>query len=214
METLMKQGESLPGSAFLLAFDLRRERPGNRGELGYLLRAAALAELLAGGNLADESGKARAVTAPADPTPLQAAVWEQIANSRPRSWRRWVGKDHSRAFHLVCDELQAAHLVRVERRKVLLFPVTRITPSRPYLSRRLAERVARAVRDGRPADRVEQDVRILAALAGAAKLKTVLPGREWRRHKARLAELTAPIEPVATALRKTLDAARSAAAAG
>jgi hypothetical protein len=65
METQVKQGESLTRSTFLLAFDLRKEKLTQRDVLGYLLRAAALAELLLAGNLADESGKARARTAPA-----------------------------------------------------------------------------------------------------------------------------------------------------
>ncbi|MGN9842459.1 GOLPH3/VPS74 family protein [Nonomuraea sp. H19] len=207
--TRVAQGESLPRSAFLLAFDLRKEKLTGRGSLGYLLRAAALAELLLGGNLADESGKARAVTAPADPGPLEAAVWEQIANSPPRSWRRWVGKDSSLAYRLVRDELEAARLIRVERRRILLFPAKRITPRRPYLSRRLAEQVGRAVRGGQPTGRLAQDVRVLAALAGAARLTVVLSEREWRRHTKRIEDLSAPVEPVATALRKIFDTASS-----
>jgi hypothetical protein len=213
-KTRVARGESLPESVFLLTFDLRKQKLTQRGELGYLLRAATLAELLLDGNLADESGKARAVTAPADPGPLEAAVWEQITNFPPRSWGRWIGKDRSLAFRLVRDELAAARLIRVEPRRILLFPAERITPRRPYLSRRLAEEVGRAVRGGRPAGRVAQDVRVLAALAAAARLTVVLPEREWRHHSKRIEALSAPVEPVATALRKSLEAAQSAAAAG
>ncbi|WP_431928104.1 GOLPH3/VPS74 family protein [Nonomuraea jabiensis] len=213
-QTTAQRGESPPRSAFLLAFDLRKQRPANRHELGYLLRAAALAELMTEGSLVDESGKARAVTAPADPGPLQAAVWEQIAGSPPRSWRRWIRKDHSQAYRLVRDELEAARLIRVERHRVLLFPVERVTPRKPYLSRRLAEHVARAVHGGRPVSRLSPDVRVLAALAAAARLPTVLPGREWRRHRHRIEELSAPIEPITTALRKNVEAAASAGGGG
>ncbi|MFI7129630.1 GPP34 family phosphoprotein [Nonomuraea sp. NPDC050153] len=209
-----QQGDSPPRSAFLLAFDVRRERPAGRRELGYLLRAAALAELMLSGSLADESGKARAVTAPASPGPLQAAVWEQISGSPPRSWRSWIRKERSQAYRLVRDELEAARLVRVERHRVLLFPVERVTPRKPYLSRRLAEQVARAVHGGRPVGRLSQDVRVLAALAAATRLKTVLPAREWRRHRRRVEELSAPIEPITTALRKNVEAAANASAAG
>ncbi|MBF8190665.1 GPP34 family phosphoprotein [Nonomuraea sp. K274] len=209
-----KQAESLPASAFLLAFDLRKERLANRGELGFLLRAAALAELMLAGVLADESGKARAVAEPADPGPLQAAVWEQITNSPPRSWRHWIRKDNAGAVRVVRDELAAARLVRVERRRILLFPVERITLRRPYVSRRLAERVGRAIRGGRPVARLEPDVRVLAALAGSARLRTVAPGREARHHADRIEQLAAPVEPVATALRKTVEAASQAKASG
>ncbi|MEO3801217.1 GPP34 family phosphoprotein [Nonomuraea sp. B1E8] len=209
-EIRVKRDESLPRSAFLLAFDLRKERLANRGELGYLLRAAALAELLVAGNLTDDAGMARAVIAPVDPGPLQAAVWEQISNSPPRSWRQWIRKDRADAFRLVRDELEAARLIRVERRRVLLFPVERITPRRPYLSRKLAERVSRAALGGRPVGRLDQDVRILAALAAAARLKIMPPEREPRHHgRRRIEQLSEPVEPVATALRKAVQAAQA-----
>ncbi|MFI7227322.1 GPP34 family phosphoprotein [Nonomuraea angiospora] len=207
--TTTQQGESWPRSVFLLAFDLRKEKPANRRRLGCLLRAAALAELMTSGSLADESGKARAVTAPAAPGRLQAAVWEQIAGSPPRSWGSWMRKDHAQAYRLVRDELEAARLVRVERHRVLLFPVERVTPRKPHLSRKLAERVARAVHGSRPISRVSPDVRVLAALAAAARLKTVLPDREWPLHQRRVEQLSAPIEPITTALRKNLQAAES-----
>ncbi|MEV0235845.1 GPP34 family phosphoprotein [Nonomuraea sp. NPDC050786] len=212
METQVKQGESLTRSAFLLAFDLRKQKLTQRSELGYLLRAATLAELLLAGNLADESGKARARTAPAaEPGSLRAAVWEQISNSPPRSWRRWVRKDTGKAVRVVRDELAAARLISVERHRILLFPVERITLRKAYLSRRLAERVGRAIRGGRPVGHLDEDVRVLAALATAAQLRTVLPSsRETRLRQDRIQQLSAPVEPIATALRKSIEAVRAA----
>jgi hypothetical protein len=216
METQVKQGESLTRSTFLLAFDLRKEKLTQRDVLGYLLRAAALTELLLAGNLVDESGKARARTAPAaEPGSLPAVVWEQISSSPPRSWRRWVRKDHGKAVHVVRDELAAARLISVERRRILLFPVERITPRKAYLSRRLAERVGRAIRGGQPVGHVDEDVRVLAALAMAAGLKTVVPSwRETRQLRDRIQQLSAPVEPVATALRKSVEAAKAASSSG
>ncbi|MFI7452251.1 GPP34 family phosphoprotein [Nonomuraea sp. NPDC049714] len=216
METRVKQGESLTRSAFLLAFDLRKEKLTQRDVLGYLLRAATLAELLLAGNLADESGKARACTAPAaEPGSLSAVVWEQISSSPPRSWRRWVQKDNGKAVRVVCDELVAARMISVERRRILLFPVERITPRKAYLSRRLAERVGRAIRGGQPVGHLDEDVRVLAALATAARLKTVVPSwRETRLLRDRIQQLSAPIEPIATALRKSVEAAAAASAGG
>ncbi|KAB8193482.1 GPP34 family phosphoprotein [Nonomuraea phyllanthi] len=210
----MNPDESLPRAAFLLAFDLRKERLTDRGGLGCLLRAAALAELVMRGNLADQAGCPRALHPPADPGPLQAALWEQVAGSPPRSWRHWIRKDRSRAFRLVRDELEAAHLIRVERRRLLLFTVERITPCRPYLSRRLAERVGRAVSGGRPGGRLGEDVRVLAALATAARLDVAMPKPEWHDHPRGAAALTEPVEPVATSLRRNLDAAAMAATEG
>ncbi|WP_160150405.1 GOLPH3/VPS74 family protein [Nonomuraea solani] len=207
----MKQDESLTRSAFLLAFDLRKGRLTGRGELGYLLRAAALSELLLAGHLADDSGKVRALTAPAAHLgALPAAVYEQIAAAPPRKWGHWVTKDGGKAVRLVRDELVAARLIGVERRRILFFPVERITPRKPYLSRRLAERVAQAIRGGRPVDRLELDVRVLAALGTAARHKAV----PTHGRKERIQQLSEPVEPIATALRKSVDAARSSHAAG
>jgi hypothetical protein len=216
METQVKQGESLTRSTFLLAFDLRKEKLTQRGVLGHLLRAAALAELLLAGNLADESGKARARTAPAaEPGSLPAVVWEQISSSPPRSWRRWVQEDNGKAVRVVRDELAAARVISVERRRILLFPVERITPRKAYLSRRLAERVGRAIRGGQPVGHLDEDIRVLAALATAARLKTVVPsGRETRLLRDRIRQLSVPIEPIATALRKSVEAATEASAGG
>ncbi|PZG57018.1 GPP34 family phosphoprotein [Spongiactinospora gelatinilytica] len=217
METArVEHSESLTRSAFLLAFDLRKEKLTQRSALGYLLRAATLAELLLAGNLADESGKARVLTAPAaEPGSLRAIVWEQISNAPPRSWRRWVQKDNGKAVRVVRDELAAARLISVERRRILVFPVERITLRKAYLSRRLAERVGRAIRGGRPVGHLDEDVRVLAALATAARLKTVAPSwREARPRRDRIRRLSAPIEPITTALRKSVEAADSASAAG
>ncbi|MEV4169962.1 GPP34 family phosphoprotein [Nonomuraea sp. NPDC049709] len=216
METLVTPDETLTRSAFLLAFDLRKEKLTGRGELGYLLRAAALAELLLAGHLADESGKVRALTAPpgAGSGTLPAIVWEQIsASPRARSWQRWVQKHNGKAVGVVRDELAGAGLIRVERRRILLFPVERITPRKAYLSRRLAERVGRAIRGGQPVARLDQDVRVLAALAATARLKTVVQSRRELRTD-RIQQLSETVEPITVALRKSLQAAKAAAEAG
>ncbi|MEV5892198.1 GPP34 family phosphoprotein [Nonomuraea fuscirosea] len=213
METPAKQTEPLTRAAFMLAFDLSKERLTNRGELGYLLRAAALAELLLAGHLADESGKPRARSAPRHGG-LPSVVWEQISASPPRSWRHWIRKESGKAVRLVRDELAHDRVINVERRRILLFPLTVVTPRKAYLWRRLADRVGQAIRGGRPVTRMEQDARVLAALAAAARMKIVLNRTESYRHRKRIEQLSEPVKPITTALRKNIDAARSAATAG
>ncbi|GAA3470533.1 hypothetical protein [Nonomuraea roseola] len=61
----------------------------------------------------------------------------------------------------------------VERRRFLLFPVEADHARQAYLSRRPAERVGRTIRGGRPVGHLHEDVRVLAAPATAARLKTV-----------------------------------------
>lgn len=124
-------------------------------------------------------------------------------------------KDNGKAVRVVSDELAAARIIRVERRRILLFPVQRITLRKAYLSRRLAERVGRAIRGGQPVGHLDEDVRVLAALATAARLKTVVPSWwETRLRRDRIQQLSAPVEPIATALRKSIEAARAASEAG
>lgn len=205
----MKPSESLPAQLFLLAFDLRKERLTGRSELGYLLRAAALAELLMHGHLVHTSGKACVASTPADLYPASAAVWTQIAQAPPRSWRRWIGTDRKLVFDLACDELAIAGVIKVERRRVLgVFPYTEITLRRPYVARRLHEQVGGAIRGGHPVKRIDPTIRALAALAAAGELSVVIGWTERLRYKARLTQLTEPIEPVTTALHKTITAQR------
>jgi len=205
--------ESLPEKAFLLAYDLRRQRLTGRGELGYLLRAAALADLLLRGHLADESGKARTVKPAADLDPVLRAAWEEIEYSSPRSWRRWVSVRRRGAVREVRDQLADAGVVKLDQRRILgLFPATRITVRQHAEVKRLAEQVGRAIRGGQPASRVEPDTAALAALAAAGRLRLVLTGADQRRHRGRLSTLADPIQPIAAALRRAIAAKRAAAA--
>ncbi|WP_115944407.1 GOLPH3/VPS74 family protein [Amycolatopsis thermalba] len=211
----MDTPDSLAARLFLLAYDTTKQRLVSRSELGYALRAAALADLVLGGYLADHGGKA----APASPAPGLDPVLElvllEITDSPPRSWRRWVSRRASRILPLVREHLAAERVIKVDSRRVLgLFPVHRITLRRPAEAKRLAEEVRRAVRGGRPAGRVDPRLGALCALAGTAELRTVFSRGERRQYKARLAELGRPVEPVVKALRKTLQAQRAAASSG
>jgi hypothetical protein len=211
----MKPPESLPAQAFLLAFHPQRRRLTARTELGYLLRAAALADLVLCGHLVDESGKARAVGTVASLDPVLQEVWEQVAAAEPRSWRRWITSDRRRTFAAVRDQLADTRVVTLEQQRFLgLFPHTRITLRETPGARRIRDQVGRAIRGGQPVSRVDRDLAALAALAAAAQLRVVLGGRERRQFQARLGELGAPIEPIAKALRRAIAAKRAAAASG
>ncbi|HVW43273.1 MAG TPA: GPP34 family phosphoprotein [Amycolatopsis sp.] len=211
----MNPPETLPARMFLLAFDPQRHRLTARGELGYLLRAAALADLVLNGHLTDAGGKAAAGAYPGELDPVLFAVWEQVSQVPPRSWRRWVSKDRRRILTAVRDQLVDARVLRLEQTRFLgLFPCTRLVLREPYRARRLGEQVGRAVRGGEPAARVEQHIAALAALASAGQLRVALGGRDRRRFKARIAELGAPVEPIATALRRAIATQRAAAASG
>jgi Golgi phosphoprotein 3 (GPP34) len=81
----MELPESLPARLYLLAYDRRRQRLTARTQLGYVLRAAALADLELRGNLTDQDGKARVAGDRVVADPVLDAVLQEIAGSRPRS---------------------------------------------------------------------------------------------------------------------------------
>ncbi|TNC25458.1 GOLPH3/VPS74 family protein [Amycolatopsis alkalitolerans] len=211
----MNPPESLAAKMFLLAFDPRKQRLTARDDLGYLLRAAALAELVLNGRLRDEDGKAVAAGPALAGDPVLDEQWSRIEAAGPRSWRRWVGHDRRQIFAAVRDQLAEAHVIKTEQVRILgLFPYTRVTLRDTRAARRVAEQVSRAVRGGQAAGRVDRDAGVLAALAAAGQLRVVLGGRERRQFKTRLDRLGEPVEPVAKALRRAITSKRAAAASG
>jgi len=200
---------------FLLAFDPQRGKLTARGELAHMVRAAALADLVLNGHLTDEGGKPAAGGYPGQLDPVLMQVWEQISQASPKSWRRWIGKDRRRTYLSVRDQLAEARVLKLERRRIAgLIPYTRVVLRETGTARRLNERVGRAVRGSEPAYRVDPETAALAALASAAQLRVALSGKDRRRFKDRIRRLGERIEPISTALRKTISAQRAAAASG
>jgi hypothetical protein len=203
--------DSLPARMYLLAYDLRKHRLAVTGSrLGYVLRAAALTELYLDGRLTEERKRPKPCTPGDDPYGVVA----QISASKPRSWQHWVRKDSKVMLRTVQDELARAGYIRVRRRKVLgLFPVDEITVKDPRVVKQLWGGASSALH-GRPVAHVNSYDAATVALAAAGELKTVLPGRDRRRHKKRIEQLTARSGPAAPAVRKVLAAQRAMAASG
>ncbi|MFI6516726.1 GPP34 family phosphoprotein [Spirillospora sp. NPDC050679] len=200
--------DSLPARMFLLSYDLTKKRLTGRSNLGYLLRAAALTELYLDGRLVDERGRPRPGTSGEDPYGVVA----QIALSKPRPWKHWVRKGHRAMLVTVRGELAAGGWIREERRRALgLFPVRRVTVRDPRVVKALWGGASSALH-GRPVAHVNSYDAAAVALAAAAELKTVLPRAERRRHKRRIAELTARAGPAAPAMRKVIQDDQAAAA--
>jgi hypothetical protein len=208
----MEPPASLPGQLYLLAYDLRRGRVTARMQLGYLIRAGALTELLLDGHIADADRGPRAVSETvADP--VLDAVLRQIVASRRRSWKHWVGKGTRRAARGVRDQLESGGWIRVERRRLLgLIPVAKVTVRDPRVVRRLASRVSSTLRGGVPISRVDRRDAALVALAAEGGLKIILPRTLRRTHKRRIAELSDLVAPIPGALHKAIQEAQAAAA--
>lgn len=200
--------ESLPARLYLLTYDTDKNRMTCRSQLGLVLRAAALAELYLAGHVTDEGGKARASGDPR-PTgdPLQDEMLQQIAEHRPRSWHRWIGRGESGAVRTVRARLEADRCVTVRHRAIL---PDRVEPRDRRDVKRYAEQLRAELR--RPAARTEPRTAAALALAARGEITTVLSRRERREHKRHLDELAVYTGPIADALRKALRSKRAAAA--
>jgi hypothetical protein len=205
--------ESLPQRLYLLAYDTRRQRLSGRTQLGYLLRAAALTDLLLRGLVADERGKVVAGERHQLDDPVLGAVLRQVAESRPRSWTHWVRSGQRPLRLAVREQLKAGGWIRVEPRRVLgIFPASRVTVQDTRVLKRLAGIIARALGAGLPAARVDPGDAALVALAAAGELSTAISRRQRREHRQRIARLSERAGPAAPALRKVLQQLRASAA--
>ncbi|MEV5413689.1 GPP34 family phosphoprotein [Thermopolyspora sp. NPDC052614] len=209
----MNVPETLPAQLYLLAYDQDKHRLAGGMYFRYLLRAAALTELLFSGRIADESGKVRPVehARPLD-DPVLAQVLQQISESKPRSWQHWIRTHGKATAKAVRDELEAGRWIKVElQRPFLIFSRTVIHVRDPRVVKRLAAEVSAAL--SAPLTRVEDREAALVALAATAELKTVFPRKRRRTHKDRIAALQERGGPAAPALRKVIQQAQAAAAA-
>jgi hypothetical protein len=203
----MKLPESLPAQMYLLAYDSDKNRLTARSQLGLILRAAALTELYLTDRLTDESGHPRAVDGRPTGDPLLDDLVRQIADHRPRSWHRWIGRQENSTLRAVRDRLEADQVIKVDHRRLL--------PDKVELrDRHAVQRYADTVRAALQRSPARADARTASTLALAARgeVKTIVSRRERREHRQRLDEFAVYTGPVADALRKAIRTKRAAAA--
>ncbi|OPG05287.1 GPP34 family phosphoprotein [Microbispora sp. GKU 823] len=194
---------SLTAQLYLLAYDPRKERVVTNYRFPFLLRAAALTDLLLAGRIADDGGKVRVVSEDRTADPVLDGLLRQIAQSRPRSWRHWIGKDGRATARAVRDELEVGRWVRVElRQPFLIFNRSYVRVRDTRVVKRLTTQVAGALTG--PVSRVGDREAALVGLAAAGELGTILPRAKRRAHKQRIAQLTERGGPAAPALRKVI----------
>ena len=199
--------DTLPAQLYLLAYDPGRQRLSCRSQLGYVLRAAVLAELQLRGLLTDRGGKpvATSGTAAAGLDPLHQRVLAELAHSKPRRWTHWVNKNATTTRRAVEDALASDGTVRITRgRRLGLLPVSRISLTDPRVRTEVEAVLRETVRGCRPAARVAPRAAALVALAAAGDLRIVLPRSMRRAHKERIKDLSTLAGAPVAALRQTL----------
>ncbi|MEV7231346.1 GPP34 family phosphoprotein [Polymorphospora sp. NPDC051019] len=197
---------SLPQRIFLLAYNPDKGRVDLGTSLGAMLRAAALADLLRGGHLTDERGRAAIDVRHPCHDPVLDALLEEIAGSRPHTWQSWIGHRQRATVRATRQQLNDGGWVHLQPHKVLgLFPTTKVTVRDPRVRKDLLDRVNTALR--KPIGSIDPADAALVAIIAAADLNLVLDRKTRRANKQRIQELTKLSGPIGPALRKSIQAA-------
>jgi len=140
--------------------------------------------------------------------PVLDGLLQQIAQSGPRPWRHWIGKDARATVRAVRDELETGRWVKVElRQPFLVFNRSYVRVRDTRVVKRLTTQVSAALTG--PVSRVGDREAALVGLAAAAELGTILPRARRRAHKQRIALLSERGGPAAPALRKVIQQAHA-----
>lgn len=206
MESL---SESLPAQLFLLACDCDKERVLSRDVLGYVVRAAALAELEARGCLADDGGRAKAHDRRTGDAFLDGVLRGVAAESRPRLWKTLIAKERRKTLLALERALEQAGFVSVEYRT---WRFTRVRVQDGELPGRLRAEAAGMLGGEIPVARVRPRQAGLAAMSTLGRLSPLVTMGDRHRNRRRLKELTERAGHAGPALKKALDARNAVAA--
>ncbi|MEV0557141.1 MULTISPECIES: GPP34 family phosphoprotein [unclassified Streptomyces] len=203
---------SLPARLYLLAWDTTKLKVTDAAHLPHLVRAGALTELAQRGLLADVDG----VATPTDPDgqtgdPVLDGLLELVEESRPHSWKTWVGLRARVTLDAVRAQLAADGYLRAEKTRVLgVFPSVEYEIDRVAAVDRLREEAREVLEGPAPVEEVPERDAALVALAAGAELRTLLSGKEQRQYKQRIEDLAEHSGATTPALRKAVQEVRSA----
>ncbi|MFE9764113.1 GPP34 family phosphoprotein [Streptomyces sp. NPDC005808] len=203
---------SLPARLYLLSWDTTRLKVTGATHLHHLVRAGALTELAQRGLLADVEG----IATPVDPDAhtgdlVLDGLLELVEESRPRKWKAWVTLRARVTLDAVRAQLAAEGYLRAEKKRVLgLFPSVEYELERVAAVDALREDARLVLMGPVPVADVSDRDAALVALAAAAELRTLLPGKDRKLHKDRIEELTERSGAAAPALKKVIQEVRTA----
>ncbi|MFI1168972.1 GPP34 family phosphoprotein [Streptomyces sp. NPDC020801] len=203
---------SLPARLYLLAWDTTRLRITGAAHLHHLVRAGALTELAQRGLLVDDDGIATPVDLDARTgDAVLDGLLDLVRESRPRRWKTWVTLRARFTLVAVREQLAAEGYLRAEKRRVFgIFPSVEYALERVAVVDALREEARQVLEGALPAVRVSERDAAVVALAAAAELRTLVPGRDRRRHRRRIEELTERSGAAAPALRGVVHEVRTA----
>jgi hypothetical protein len=201
----------LTSQVYLLAYNIDRHKLTCNGYLGYVLRAAALTELLRLGALSDADGKAKP-TGVRVADPVLADVLRDLADApKLKSWAHWVRRAQTPMFRAVQQRLVDARLISTERYRWLgLFPATRVKVRQHRLIRELRSTVSRTLGGGS----AHPQEAALTALAAIGEIRIAISRAQARERKQRIEHLAGQAGPALPALRKVIRDHHAATSAG
>ncbi|MCU7827016.1 GOLPH3/VPS74 family protein [Kitasatospora sp. DSM 101779] len=179
-------------ATYLLAFDTRAQSLQDRTRAGFLLRAAALAELAHRG-AAVEGGAGKVQVVSADPTGdrvLDALLAE--LDDRSRTWKAWIRRSRDDTLEAVEEQLAVLGVMTMADRNPYgpVAPHRTVTMDDPREALDLQLRVAELVRGSGPVGQAPYGDAVLAALAAHGHLRLVLTRHDRKAHAGRIRALT------------------------
>ena len=207
---------SLPARLCLLARDAARPAATGTAHRPDLVRAGALVELAQRGLLIDEDGIATPVDLDASAgDAVLDGLLELVRESCPHPWRTWVTLRARVTLDAVREQLVAEGYLRAGKRRFLgVFPSVEHGLERVAVVDALHEEARQVLLGPLPAARVSERDAAVVALAAAAELRTLLPGKDSGPCEQRVEELTERAGTASPALRKAVGEIRAAVAAG
>jgi hypothetical protein len=199
----------LPHLMYLLSYEPAKDRMDINSAVvrGPLLRAAAVADLCLTGLLEERDGRAARMDAsvPAALDPFLREVLDDVPPDRPRPWSGLVDQHWHKAEGTARDQLAAAGVITVERRRILrMFPSTRIQVADLEAVRVVRDRVREPVIGGADPAAVPIEDAALGVLAMDGHVATVFWRRELRANRSRARALTDRVDRELPGLRKAL----------
>jgi hypothetical protein len=142
--------------------------------------------------------------------PVLATLRQEISDDRPRSWAALIRRNRRATEDAVIADLADGGWIVIDRpRRMWMRPRFRVTD--PRVLSQLHERLATVLRSTEPIKRVPVNDAALVALLAVGEVRVALPKTTIGEYARRIDALTERVEPIPKALKRALNAAKSAA---
>jgi hypothetical protein len=171
----MNTTQTLPAATYLLAYDTTKKDLAKKAWLEYLIRGAALGELILGGHLSGDARRAQAVQAGKPADPMLSRVLDDVVQSDRPSWKHLL-HTHAR------ETLASVEQQLTRDSAISIGPGGSVAAADPAAVESLQDAARTALTGRHDPDGLSEREAALAALAAIVPLPTVLSRKEQRSH--------------------------------